>query len=280
VDAAHTIFSVGSITKIFAATALAGLVGEGKCALETPVEEVLPPGGVMPRTVGRKITLLDLVTHSSGLPAKAPFMGTPNGLSGGPKELADRLFAFLSGYELPRAPGTGYEYSNVGFGLLGLALGRLTGQNFDSIIHTRITGPLGMASTQVTTPAELRPKVAVGVTADGMPFPFRDHGYAGASGSLRSTVPDLLKFLALHLGLGDAPAPLAAAARLTHAPRFETGPGVSRGLGWVVEHEPRIIWHTGAIAACRAFMGFVPGSRTGLVLLTNSSNPAADTLGL
>jgi len=280
VDPRHTVFSVGSLTKIVAATVLAELVGEGRCALDVPVEEYLPAGTVIPRFKERRITLLDLATHSSGLPAKAPFMATLAGASGGPADGAARLLEFLAGYTLIRAPGSGYEYSNVGFGLLGLAMSRITGKDFETMVQIRIAGPLGLNATRVVTDPALRSRVAEGFTADGDPVPFRDHAYAGASGSLRSTVPDLLAFLSLHLELGHPPDTLAAAARLTQEPRFETGPGVSRGLGWVVEHKPRIIWHTGAIAGCRSFFGFVPSARTGLALLTNSANPAADALGL
>ncbi len=278
VDPANTVFSVASFTKIFASTILASLILEGRCSLETPIQDLLPEGAVVPAFGARVITVLDLVTHRSGLLANPPFAASVIADAGG--KVGDRLLQFVAGYRLPRAPGAGYEYSNVGFGLLGIALARLTGQDFETMVLERIARPLALASTRVVADAALRPRVAQGYTADGEAVPFRDHGYAGASGSLRSTVPDLLAFLSLHLGLGEPPAALAAAARLTHEPRFETGPGVSRGLGWVVEHEPRIIWHTGAIGGCRSFFGFVPAARIGLVLLTNSGNPAADTLGL
>src|SRR5580700_6544253 len=107
-----TIFEIGSITKVFTSLLLADMVSRNEVALDDPAAKYLPESVKMPERGGKSITLLDLSTHSSGLP---PLPGNFK-----PKDLlnpyadysVDDLYQFLSGYTLLRDPGSEFEYSN------------------------------------------------------------------------------------------------------------------------------------------------------------------------
>jgi CubicO group peptidase (beta-lactamase class C family) len=127
-----TVYEIGSITKTFTATLLAQAVLAGAVTLDTPVAQLLPDFKI-PSRGGIQITLGLLGTQHSGLPREPS-----NRL---PKDFADpfadydaaKLKAFLAGYELPRDPGATYEYSNLGFGLLGTALAQLEHTNWGTL---------------------------------------------------------------------------------------------------------------------------------------------------
>jgi len=127
--AGDTIFEIGSVTKVFTSLLLADAVARGEVALDDPVSKFLPANVKVPERGGKKITLLDLATHTSGLPS------TPNNLV--PKDPSNlyadytvgQLYDFLSSYTLPRDIGSQYEYSNLGVGLLGIALARRVGMD-------------------------------------------------------------------------------------------------------------------------------------------------------
>jgi CubicO group peptidase (beta-lactamase class C family) len=145
----------------------------------------------MPERSGKFITLLDLSTHRSGLP---PLPG--NLKPGGGVYTVDDLYQFLSGYTLPRNPGSEYEYSNLGGGLLGHVLSYYARTDFGSLIQTRITQPLGMSNTAITLSSSMERRMATGHTATLAPVANSEipAPLAGA-GALRSSANDMLTFL-------------------------------------------------------------------------------------
>jgi serine-type D-Ala-D-Ala carboxypeptidase/endopeptidase len=119
-----TIYELGSVTKTFTATLLARAVLSGRVTLDTPVAQLLPDFKI-PSRGGKEITLGDLGTQHSGLP-RMPSNFLPRDLANPYADYdAAKLRAFLAGHRLPRDPGAVYEYSNLGFGLLGYALAQL-----------------------------------------------------------------------------------------------------------------------------------------------------------
>jgi CubicO group peptidase (beta-lactamase class C family) len=122
-----TVYEIGSMTKTFTATLLAKAVVAGRVTLDTPVAQLLPDFKV-PSRGGKQITLGAIATQHSGLP-RLPSNLLRNDPSNPYADYdAVKLKAFLAGYELPRDPGAAYEYSNLGFGLLGYALAQLDTQ--------------------------------------------------------------------------------------------------------------------------------------------------------
>ena len=195
-----TIFEIGSVTKVFTSLALADMVHRHEVALDDPAAKYLPEHVRMPERNGKSITLLGLSTHSSGLPS-LPGNWTPEaGYS------MEDLYRFLSGYTLPRNPGSEYEYSNLGAGLLGHLLACRAGTDYEGLIRSRIAQPLGMPDTGITFSSSMNQRMATGhnamlapVNNSDLPTPF-----AGA-GALRSTANDMLTFLEAFLGYKESP---------------------------------------------------------------------------
>jgi CubicO group peptidase (beta-lactamase class C family) len=110
----------------------------------------------VPERGGRKITLQDLATHTSGLPRLPSNMPMKNPANPYADYTVPMLYAFLSTYELPRDIGSTYEYSNLGAGLLGHALSRRAGVDYETQVRTRVTEPLAMTSTVITLSESLK----------------------------------------------------------------------------------------------------------------------------
>jgi CubicO group peptidase (beta-lactamase class C family) len=268
----HSLFEIGSVTKVFTSLVLADMVRRGELALSDPVAKYLPAGTTVPESAGREITLLDLATHTSGLPRDPTNLIPKDPNNPFADYTTANLYHFLATYTLPRGIGEKYEYSNVGFGLLGDALARRAGTDYESLVRSRVLEPLGMDNTTVTVPSNARARLTVGHDAGLEPAPyFRLPALLGAGG-MYSDASDMLTFLAANMGAVSSP--LSAAMSDMLSTRRPTGtPGLEIGLGWHVStptgHE--IVWHNGGTAGFRSFVGFDRARQVGVVVLSNSS---------
>jgi CubicO group peptidase (beta-lactamase class C family) len=265
-----TVYEIGSITKTVTATLLARAVLAGSVTLDTPVAQLLPDFRIPSR--GRAITLTDLATHRSGLPA-LPANLRPDGAANpfGGYDTA-KLGAFLAHYELPRDPGAAFEYSDVGFGLLGHALGALGHTTWEGLAGRAILEPLGMSSSGTASRGALRARLAPGHdSADRPAIDWDIPGLAG-TGALRSTARDMLRYLRANMG---APSPLQAAMTLAHQPRDSQDATTRIGLAWRISRTG-IVWHPGMTWGYRSFVGFTADRRRGVVILSNTAADADD----
>jgi D-alanyl-D-alanine-carboxypeptidase/D-alanyl-D-alanine-endopeptidase len=286
---ADTVYDIGSVTKVFSALALADMAQHGEVALDDPVAKYLPKGTALPHDDARQITLADLATHTAGLPLR------PDNLA--PKDPDNKyaeyseadLYGFLA-HTKPQHPiGSTYDYSNPGFGLLGVALARRAGTDYDTLIESRILAPLGMSDTMRNAPPEMQKRMAQGysydvASADLTPAEHWDFGsgVAGAGG-YRSTAADLTKLLQAILGYRASPLAQAfVATTKTHRPGGMM-PATSIALAWnILDQEGReIVWKNGSVGGFRAFIGYDMAARTGVVVLTNAqTGPGGDDIGL
>jgi CubicO group peptidase (beta-lactamase class C family) len=277
-----TIFEIGSVTKVFTSLLLADMVRRGEVALTDPVATYLPADVKVPERNGRTITLQDLATHTSGLP-RLPTNIVPKDPA---NPYADysvaQLYQFLSTYTLTRDIGSRYEYSNLGGGLLGHVLARHAGMDYEALVRSRITGPLGMTSTSVTLSADQQRRLAVGHNDRLASVPNWDAPTLAGAGALRSTTNDMLTFVAANLGTTTSPLVSAMSAML--AERRPTGmPGLDVALAWHVftRNGDEIIWHNGGTGGYRSFIGFRPRTKVGVVVLSNAFTVAGvDDIGL
>ena len=145
----HTLYEIGSVTKVFTATLLAEMVARGEVQLGDAVESLLPASASVPARNGIQISLEHLATHSSGLPGNPP-LGMSDPLNPFASFTEQDLYAFLATYVLPRDPGSAYEYSNLGVGLLGHALAHRLQLTYEDALRTRILQPLGLTDTTIT----------------------------------------------------------------------------------------------------------------------------------
>lgn len=262
-----TIYEIGSVTKTFTALLLADAVQHGEVTLDTPVQKLLP-GFTIPKSGEHAITLLDLATQSSGLP-RLPENMQPKDASNPYADYTIRdLKQFLAHYSLRRAPGQGYEYSNLGFGLLGIALSERAGMPYEQLVRKRITEPLGMKSTAITMTA-LNDRFAP--PHDGSRW---DLGVLAGAGALRSSTNDLLRYVAAHMHPSGALA--KAMSEATKPLRGTEDESRKIGLAWQIEtrNGHTITWHNGMTGSYASFIGFT-GDR-GVVVLTNSARDVTD----
>lgn len=274
----HTSFQIGSITKVFTALLLADAVDRGEVALDQPVHDIVADAASHPD--GRPITLLDLATHTSGLPRLPP--GFRKHAAGRPEDpysgfTSEHLANALS-KPPPRPPGGRPRYSNLGMGALGEALARVTTSSFGTLVAERITGPLGMPDTTIEAP-DNDDQVAAGHTRGGRPTSDWTFEALAGAGALRSTTDDLLRFLAAHLHPEDSP--LAHPIAMAREPRAAINRRLSVSLGWHVLQrrgsEPWW-WHNGGTGGFRSFIGFAPEAEVGVVVLGNSPR-SVDRIG-
>jgi serine-type D-Ala-D-Ala carboxypeptidase/endopeptidase len=264
-----TEFEIGSITKVFTTTLLALYAQRGTVKLDAPLQNYVPQGITVPSFGARQITLVDLATHTSGLPRQPPMQGESYSVQ--------EMYAFLNSYQLPRAPGAQFEYSNLGVALLAQALAQATGTLWWKLVQQEITEKLGMPDTRLSLEAEERARLAIGYNRAGararqnMPtWP----AFNGA-GALFSTASDMQRFLAWNMGelKADLPNSLLAELHKTRFPLPRARSGV--GLAWQIAPlggASSVVWKNGGTLGYSSYIGFVPGAHVGVVLLANSNH--------
>ena len=287
-----SVFEIGSISKVFTATLLADMIERGELQFDDPLAKYLPPTVKVPTRNGREITLKDLTTHSSSLP-RMPGNFLPNGVvvknlwrlfcaaCGSDHVMAglwrrysvEDHYEALSDLRLKRDIGSQFEYSNWGVALLGHVLSLRAGTNYETLLKTRITDPLQMHDTGVTLTPRMAEHLAHGHSEKSKPTPNWDMPTFAGAGGIRSSANDLLKFVAVHLGLEEAP--ISRAALRTHEHQYECCNGkrdVEIGLGWFLERqfESKIIRHSGGTGGYVTLMALDLTKRKGVVVLSNS----------
>lgn len=272
-----TVFEIGSITKVFTALLLTEMVTRGEVALDDPVSKFLPGTVKMPDRNGKQITLLDLATYTSGLPR------IPDGIpASGDNPYAaytvEQLYAFLSSYTLHYDPGTHYEYSNLGFGLLGHALALRAGSSYEDLLVSRVCEPLGLRDTCISLSNSMRERLAQGHASNLKPASNWDIPTLAGAGALRSTASDLVKFVKATC-LSGANAPLRSAIDMLLQTRRPTNlPNTEVGLGCFIRtgNKDEIIWKDGGTGGYASFAGFSTTLRSGAIVLSNSINSVND----
>jgi CubicO group peptidase (beta-lactamase class C family) len=267
-----TLFEIGSATKVFTALVLADAVARGEVSLEDPVAKFLPAAVKVPERGGKTIALVDLATHTSGLPRLPSNLMPKDEANPYVDYTAKQLYDFLSVYELQRDIGSSFEYSNLGAGLLGHALALREGTDYETLVRKRITGPLSMTSTAITLTPSLAARLAPGHSAQRDRVSNWDFAALAGAGALRSTANDLLTFLSANLGLTKSSLSGAMSSML-ETRRPSGAAGAEAALGWQIftKGDRRIVWHNGGTGGYRSFVGFVPERRMGVVVLSNTS---------
>jgi serine-type D-Ala-D-Ala carboxypeptidase/endopeptidase len=275
-----TLFDLGSITKTFTALLLQDMIERGEMKLDDPVAGYLPQSVRMPTRNGKEITLLQLATHTSGLPL-LPDNANPKSHLPTADYTFEKLDAFVSGYQLTRDPGAKYEYSNPGIALLGQAIALKAGTNYESLVVDRICRPLKMDSTRITLTPELKARFATGHNQRGYAVPSWDWGALMGAAALHSTAKDMLKYVSANLGL--TPSRLTPLMEKTHVAHFhEDVIDDDVGLAWNITRElqgTKIVWKTGSVPGYTAFAGFDMTRRRGVVVLSGSEDGDVHTTG-
>ncbi len=271
----HTIYEIGSITKVFTGILLAQQVIDGTVSVDDPANQHLLPEVRVPAKGAQDITLGSLSDHTSGLP-RMPLNFAPANLNNPFADYTvDQMYSFVSNYQPVRDVGTKYEYSNLAQGLLGHILALNAQMSFESLLHQVITAPLHMEETKITLNPSMQKNLATAHNAGGETENWDIPTLAGA-GAIRSSTYDMLKFLAANLGYTETP--LRAAMDLSYEARHQKAGEMGVGLGWHIKKSANgsIFWHNGGTGGYRAFVGFVKETGNAVVVLTNSTESVDD----
>ena len=195
-----TVFALASVTKQFTATAIMLLVEEGKVGLDNPISHYLSNTP----DAWQGITVRHLLTHTAGLVGAGGFLALDAG-----GERADYTTAemFEAATKDPmnweREPGEGWQYSNVGYFLLGMILEKASGQRYRELVTERFFRPLGMTATSVLDQwAILKNRASGYALRNGQLVHIRHHAQVElpSEGGIFSTVKDLVKWEAALTG--------------------------------------------------------------------------------
>lgn len=261
---ARTEFEIGSITKTFTGTLLAWAAAQGLMRIDDPLGRYAP--GVVPTWKGQQVSLLQLANHTSGFGRDPPLEGRGVG--------EDTLWSYVERYRLKTQPGQKYRYSNLGFGVLGLAIERAAGAPLAQLYAQVITEPLGMHDTVLLLSREQASRLAAGYDEAGEPAPERDYDFPAlhAAAGLHSTLDDMMHYLDFQLGRTTMP--LSAVLPTLRIRHGAADPGRDQGLGWEIGRLPggeEIVDMDGAMYGYASYIGFVPSTGTGVVILANQA---------
>ncbi len=272
----ETVFSVGSVTKQFTAAAILKLEEQGKLSVEDRLSKYLGEGPA--DKAG--ITLHHLLTHGAGFPGAIGDDYDTISTSG--------FLALAMSRPLLFEPGAGYEYSNVGYSLLGMVIEQVSGMGYEAYLRKYLFLPAGMTRTGYQAPGFTPGALAVGYrdgqrwgTALDRPWAKEGPGWhLRANGGILSTAGDMHRW---YLALKNRTVLTDASIRKLWAPhRKEGGAPSYYGYGWVVEDTggDTLIWHNGGNGVYNAYMGFVPAKDLLVVVSSNSNDHISDDIAM
>ena len=287
-----SVFRIASMTKSFTTVAVMRLRDEGKLRLDDPVSKYIPVLTKVKKLTSDApvITIRHLMTHMAGFPEDNPW---------GDRQLSDTdeqlLELFEKGVSLSNVPGIAYEYSNLGFALLGQIITKVSGQPYQQYIHQNILKPLGMNNTFW----DYR-KVPAGSLAHGYRLangtwkeePLLGDGSYGAMGGLMTSLEDFAKYMTLHIEAwpprsGNESSVLkrsslremqitGSTARLNPFNRLPNGRPCATaslyafGLGWTQDCDGNVwIGHSGGLPGFGSNWRFNPDYGIGVVCFAN-----------
>lgn len=274
------VYRIGSITKQFTGLVLLQLVEDGVVNLSDPVTNHFPEfvrvensfSNAPPATLGQ------LATMTSGL-AREP-RNLRRYLKGPVAEWENVLMSALPDTRFAHEPDTRYHYSNIGYAILGAALGRASEGTFVDHTRSRILEPLGMTHTAFEPNAAIRSRIAKGYAlANGRPdgtFPAAQHagrGYKVPNGALYTTVSDLARFISFQLGYGPESVLPRKSVKANFARVNSTNADLSSGYGvgfsMVRRDDLVFVGHGGSVAGYNAAAFLHRPTETGVIVLRN-----------
>ncbi len=276
----HTVYEIGSVTKVFTGTMLMQMRDAGRASLDDPLTKHVPEFRMpSPFTGEAAPTLRQMASHTSGLPRMIPL----NSLQEPAPASTDDMLRSLSRTAAVYPPLTHYKYSNLGVDLLGYALARTAGQPWPDYIDQHILKPLGMNESSAAAARLSHANFSIGYIPSGPSGgwqpgpPMQFSPLTEASGSIMSTSADMAKFVAWELSEDDTRVLSPVTRREMRTPLWmleDWSAGV--GVTWFLQRFDGevLVHHTGGTAGYMAVAAFVPKQGVGIVALTNSTDDA------
>jgi CubicO group peptidase (beta-lactamase class C family) len=286
-----TVYRIASCTKSFTVTALLMLRDAGRLDLDTPITDLIPVARLRLPTPDSPVpTVRMLMTMSAGLPTDDPWADRQEPLT---NDEFDSLLA--DGLRFVTVPGTAFEYSNLGYALLGRVIEVVTGRGYRNFVASEVFGPAGLSSTGFDTGVDAPGGLATGyrrLDDAWLALPFSRPGAFSAIGGVFSSVRDLAGWMQVFVdafaedpsATGPTGRPLLAAAsrremqqlaRVVPPGPTSASTGVAGyGFGLFVQHDPRhghVVSHSGGYPGFSSHMRWHPESGLGVVALENAT---------
>ena len=266
-----TVYHLGSIAKVFTATAAMQLAEQGKMSIDQPLQTFLPEFSIKSRFGDTaKITPRNVMTHHSGLPANWVL-----GMSERhPGPFTDVVTAVKDEY-LAYPPDYIFSYSNLGVTLLGAAIGKVSGEGYAGYMDRHLLQPLGMSHSSF---AAVIPGKSYDKGREIEAFPLRDL----PSGGLNSSASDIAHFMQMVFADGNyqgkqvlKPESLQQMLTVQNA-NLQLDFDFKMGLGWMLSgmDVPRagtIANHGGSTLNYHTTMVVLPEHKLGVIVLSNST---------
>lgn len=281
-DLEAPIFQIGSVSKLFVAHALVSLVESGDVKFSTKLKDVMSYAIIKDTNIAN-VTLMQLANHTSGLP-RLPiniFVGQSDTLQPYENYTNAMLLNYISTYELVRKPGTSYEYSNLGFGLLGNVLDTYLRKNkkigLAEYLNTELFDKLDMNDTGLELTAEQQ-KRAVQPYKENSAVPAWKFDVLKWAGAYYSTSDDLAKYLNQFV----TKTPILSKTLLEKLRQitFEANKNMRMSIGWHITplNNTTVYWHNGNTYGNSAFIGYTTDGK--FVSVLSNSNRILDNFSV
>lgn len=278
-----TLYEIGSVSKTFAGLLLANAVLEGKAALDDPIQQYLPAAYPNLQSQGQPIRLRHLITHTSTMPGMLPLQvntvlqdftahATPAKLNAAYADYGQAQFwQDLHTVNIKGPLGKDYAYSSAGTELVAHALETIYGMPYEVLLTQFVARAAGMHDTRLRLTAQDSGRLAPGYHSDNpvvtTPMPQLPWG---AAGNLKSTMPDMAKYLRLQLGTHPAVVE-------SHKPLVRFQDDFSIGYFWNIGSNRQLgthYVHHGGVPRAQSYAYVVPQYQLGVFIITNQSGDA------
>lgn len=278
-----TLYEIGSVSKTFAGLLLAHAVLDGKAALDDPIQNYLPAAYPNLQSQGQPVRLRHLITHTSNMPGMLPLQvntiledftvhATPAKLNAAYVNYGQQQFwQDLHTVGITGPLGKDYAYSSAGAELIAHALEKIYGMPYDVLLTQFLAREASMQDTRLILTASDAGRLAPGYHSDNpvMTTPMPQLPW-GAAGNLKSTMPDMAKYLRLQLSANPAVVE-------SHKPLVRFQDDFSIGYFWNIGSNLQLgthYVHHGGVPRAQSYAYVVPKYQLGVFIITNQSGGA------
>jgi len=275
----HTTYSLASISKPITATGLMTLAERGRLQLDKPANDYLGTGKITGLAGDASLaTVRRVANHTAGLPLHYMFYYD------GAIDRVPTMDEAIARYAVTvYAPGSSWQYSNLGFGILDHIIERLSGQSYADFMRAEVFLPLGMTHTSIHIAPGLEPFAAVRYDNAGKRVPFYDFDHRGGS-AVYASAHDLVRFGMFHLKDHLADQKRILADSTIDAMHVSTTgiPGSEYGIGWAVGDEMGLkrFAHSGGMPGVNTALYLYPTEDLAVVVLSNTTSRHPFTLAM
>jgi CubicO group peptidase (beta-lactamase class C family) len=263
----NTSFILGSVSKSFTGLAVMQLVEKGAINLDDPVKKYIPWFSIGGPGVSDRITILNLLNHTSGIPA---FEGHDSGIERG-SNVEERI-KLKNNIKLNHPVGSTFEYSSLNYDILGVLIQVVSNQSYEEYIQSNIFKPLEMTNSYAALEEASKGNLAMGYIpwfGFQIPTEVKYSKSALPSGYIISSAEDMTHFLIAFINKGMYKQNnILSENGITQA--LASIGNTSYGAGWFSAGYYK--WHTGELANYNAYICIVPSEKLGIIMLSNTND--------